>query len=121
MSVDDAQTRKLLARYHAALERRDFAELSQMFAKDAVFLANGVASLKGRDAILGALREHFSQVEHLSPVENTVKKVSGGEAQSRWRIEVRDKATGDRFSQSGTETIWFDGSGKVIWVSIGND
>lgn len=111
----------MLARYHAAIDRRDFGELSEMLAQDAVYISNGIASLKGRDAIISALQAHLREVEHRSPVQTRVEFATPREAQTRWHLEGVDRASNEAFTQSGTEKFWIDAEGLIILVSTTND
>ncbi len=92
----DAATRALLDRmalrevaecYFSSLDRRDWAALQTCFAADARYeMFNGRLALKGRDQILGRLREvsRFTETSHAA--SNMAFTLSG------------DKATGDIFA-----------------------
>jgi uncharacterized protein (TIGR02246 family) len=111
----------LLARYHAALDRLDFDAMQEMFAPDAVYVSNGVGSLKGRDAILAAFRDYFSAYAHDESVDTRIEEVDARTVRSHWRLVARDRKGGRLVRRSGIETIWFDDAGRIVSVMVDDD
>jgi uncharacterized protein (TIGR02246 family) len=108
----------LLARYHAALVRLDYEAMAQMFAKGAIYTSNGVGSLNGRDAIIAAFRQYFAGHVHEESINTQVENTAPGTAVAHWRLLVRDLSSGKQFARTGTETIRFDPSGRIVSVAV---
>jgi uncharacterized protein (TIGR02246 family) len=111
----------LLARYHAALDSLDFDALAEMFAPDAVYVSNGVGSLKGRDEIIAAFREYFGRYAHEESVDTRVEEAGPFTVRSHWRLVARDKEGDRHVRRSGVETIWFDPDGRIISVMVDDE
>lgn len=111
----------LLARYHAALDRLDFDALAGMFAPDAVYLSNGVGSLKGRDEIIAAFRDYFSRYAHEESVDTSIEEIGPNTVRSHWWLRARDRNGGEHVHRGGIETIWFDNDGMIISVMVDDD
>jgi ketosteroid isomerase-like protein len=108
----------LLARYHAALDRLDFDTLQLMFAPDAVYLSNGVGSLKGRDEIIAAFRDYFGRYAHEESVDTRIEEIDARTVRSHWRLVARDREGRRLVRREGVETIWFDESGRIVSVMV---
>jgi uncharacterized protein (TIGR02246 family) len=108
----------LLARYHAALDRLDFDALAEIFAPDAVYLSNGVGSLKGRDEIIAAFRDYFGRYAHEESVDTRIEEMDARAVRSHWRLVARDKHFGRHVRRAGIETVWFDETGRIVSVMV---
>jgi ketosteroid isomerase-like protein len=108
----------LLARYRAALDRLDFEALARQFAPDAVYLSNGVGSLKGRDEILAAFRGYFGRFAHVDSVDTRIEETGPFTIRSHWRLVAIDRQDGRRTSRSGIEAVSFDEAGRIISVEV---
>ncbi len=111
----------LLARYHGALDRLDFDALAGMFAPDAVYLSNGVGSLKGRDEIIAAFRDYFSRYVHEESVDTSIEEIGPNTVRSHWRLRASNRDGGNHVHRGGVETIWFDDQGLIISVMVEDD
>jgi ketosteroid isomerase-like protein len=117
MDKADFDARKRLEEYHASLDRLDFDSIETMFAPDAVYVSNGVGSLKGRVAILAAFREYFSEHRHDESVDTKIEALGTNEVRSHWRLQARDRS-GRVIRREGIETIWFSDDGLIVTILV---
>jgi ketosteroid isomerase-like protein len=117
MARADFVPRKRLEEYHAALDRLDFEAIEAMFAPDAVYISNGVGSLKGRKAILAAFREYFGEYRHEESVDSRIETLGSNEVRSHWRLKARDRS-GKVIRREGIETVWFSDDGLIVTILV---
>jgi ketosteroid isomerase-like protein len=117
MGRADFDPRKRLEEYHAALDRLDFEAIEAMFAPDAVYVSNGVGSLKGRGDIIAAFREYFGEYRHEESVDTRIETLGANEVRSHWRLKARD-TSGKVFRREGIETVWFGDDGAIITILV---
>jgi ketosteroid isomerase-like protein len=117
MGRADFDPRKRLEEYHAALDRLDFGAIEAMFAPDAVYVSNGVGSLKGRGEIIAAFRQYFGEYRHEESVDTRIETITPNEVRSHWRLTARDRA-GKEFHREGIETVWFGDEGAIITILV---
>jgi ketosteroid isomerase-like protein len=117
MATAEFDPRRRLEQYHAALDRLDFDALEAMFATDAVYVSNGVGSLKGRGAIIAAFREYFGEFRHEESVDTRIETLGTNEVRSHWRLKARDKS-GKVIRREGTETVWFADDGSIVTILV---
>lgn len=117
MGRADFDPRKRLEEYHDALDRLDFSAIEGMFAPDAVYVSNGVGSLKGRGEIIAAFKEYFSAFRHEESVDSRIETIGPNEVRSHWRLKALDRA-GKEIRREGIETVWFGDDGAIITILV---
>ena len=117
MDRADFDPRKRLEEYHAALDRLDFDALEPMFAMDAVYVSNGVGSLKGRGAIISAFRDYFDEFRHEESVDTRIEILGAKEVRSHWRLRAKDRS-GRTIQREGIETVWFSDDGSIVTILV---
>jgi len=118
MARADFDPAERLVAYHGAIDRLDFVAIGTMLAADAVYLSNGVGSLKGRDAIVEAFRDYFARYRHEESVDTQIETIGPREVRSHWKLKARDGEGGGFVHRKGTETIWFGDNGEILTVIV---
>lgn len=115
MTFDPA---KALVGYHAALDAHDVDGVADWLAEDAHYVSAGLGDVKGRTAILAAMRSYFAASPDHQAFDDVVRTVSARVAQSEWRLRATNKVTGAVTERRGLETVTFNGDGKIVLISV---
>lgn len=115
MSFDPAAA---LVRYHAALDSQDLEGVARLLAADARYVSAGIGEVKGREAILAAMRAYFAKSEDHQAFDDEVTVLGPRQARSLWRLCATNRVTGAVVERHGTEVVDFDAEGLVIAVLV---
>jgi ketosteroid isomerase-like protein len=109
----------LLKDYHAALNAFDLSSVEMMLAEDAVYLSPGLSGeMKGRAAILNAMRLYFAEFSDQVSTDEYVRLVGPDTAQSNWQLVATSGLTGKKISRSGIEKVTFDSNKLIMRVEV---
>lgn len=110
---------KAVARYHAALDVRDFAAIEAMFAPGAEYVSPGVGGrLSGRDNILAAFRRYFAEYADQQSTDDDIKMVAPDRVIARWHLVASSSVTGAALARSGEEEVTFAGDGRICRIEV---
>ena len=116
MSIDPVA---LVRRLHAAFNAYDRAEITPMFAPDAVYISRGInGRVTGRDAIISAFDAYFAEFPDQVGETLLVEQLSPNKVRAAWRLEATAKSSGQRVTRQGLETVTFDDEGRVTEVLV---
>ncbi|MCF3640125.1 nuclear transport factor 2 family protein [Rhizobium sp. TRM95111] len=116
MAFDPAERHRL---YHDAIERRDFAEIRNLFAEDAVYASPGTGGVtEGRDAILAAFRAYFETFADQVASDSLVEALSPFSSRALWSLRATNGATGAVVERTGEEIVTFDDDGAIVRIAV---
>ncbi|NMD06344.1 MAG: nuclear transport factor 2 family protein [Phyllobacteriaceae bacterium] len=109
---------KALTAYHEALDSHDLQGVAGWLAPNARYVSAGLGDVSGRDAILAAMKSYFDSMPDHQAFDDAVRTVSARVAQSDWRLKATNKDTGVVTERRGTETVTFNGGGKIVTIMV---
>jgi hypothetical protein len=109
---------QLVKRYHAALNRFDAAVVSPMFDPAATYTSPSVGTLAGRDAIIAAMEDYFTEFPDQVAEDEQVEQTGPLTVLCRWRLAATSKATGARSIRRGVETLTFSPEGLILSIAV---
>lgn len=110
---------KAVARYHAALDDRDFAAVEAMFAPDAEYVSPGVGGkLSGRDAILAAFRRYFAEYADQRSTDDEIEMLAADRVVARWRLDATSNVSGATSNRRGEEEVTFGADGRIRSIEV---
>lgn len=107
--------------YHTAINALDYEALAGFFATDAVYASSGIGEIAGRKAILDAFKAYFAVYPDQIAEDDLIEELSSRSARSVWRLVATHNETGEVSRRSGEEVILFNGSGKILRVTVQDD
>ncbi|MEZ5923309.1 MAG: nuclear transport factor 2 family protein [Hyphomicrobiaceae bacterium] len=113
--------RQAMEAYHDAIDKRDLERIRGLLAPEARYVSRGLGDVVGQAAIVDALRRYFDLHPDHRAFDDEMKAVSGSVAWSRWRLTATNRETGVQIRRSGSETVTFDGAGRVLLVESIDD
>ena len=112
----------LAGRYHAALNKFDFAAIEKMFTEDAEYhstgIGAGVGGLYGRPAVMEAMRAYFHEFGDQVSTNDSVELISSTSVRTHWRLHATTKSSGRKVHRQGVETIHFNPKGLITTVEV---
>lgn len=111
--LDEARIGKLLMRYAEALDRRDWAQLEQVFTADATAHYASIGQFAGREAIIGVVREALSACGPTQHLIGTVRvRVAGDSATACCYLQAIHAGLGEH--RSRTLTVWGEYRDRLV-------
>lgn len=107
-----------LIAYHAALDDHDMDRVEKLMAVNATYESDGIGLVKGRDAIVTAMRNYFAASPDHQAWNDVVSTSGARSARCHWRLEATNKQTGEIVKRSGTEEMEFDQAGLICKVVV---
>lgn len=108
-----------VARYHAALDRRDFDAVSDMLGPDSVYLSPGIGGrLEGRAAILQAFRGYFAEYTDQQAADDDIRLLAPDTVLARWRLSATSRRTGAVSHRRGEERVVFGRDGLIARIEV---
>jgi ketosteroid isomerase-like protein len=107
--------------YHAAINAFDFKTIGDCFAQDAVYASKGIGEIAGREAIVKAFQSYFAIYPDQVAKDDLIEALSPRSARALWRLTATHVETGELYTRSGEETIFFDEGGKISRVDVHDD
>lgn len=108
-----------LTAYHAALNDFDLEAVEAMFAADAEYVSPGLnGALRGRDAIMKAMRDYFAEYSDQRAEDHEVLELAPNVVQSLWRLKATSSKTGKMLKRRGREVVTFNDAGLITRVEV---
>ncbi len=107
-----------LARYHAMLDARDLDGVERLLAPNVVSVSEGLGHVKGREAVIAALRAYFAACPDDQSFEDDLVALGPLQARSLWKLRATHKLTGVVVERRGTETVSFDADGLIMSIEV---
>lgn len=107
-----------LARYHAMLDARDLDGAERLLAPNVVSVSEGLGHVKGREAVIAALRAYFAACPDDQSFEDDLVALGPLQARSLWKLRATHKLTGVVVERRGTETVSFDADGLITSIEV---
>jgi ketosteroid isomerase-like protein len=112
----------LAGRYHAALNKFDFAAIEKMFTEDAEYqstgIGAGVGGLYGRSAIMEAMKAYFAEFSDQVSADDSIEAIGPNAVRAHWRLHATTKSSGRKVHRQGVETIHFNPKGQITMVEV---
>ena len=108
----------LVRRYHDALNRFDAAVVAPMFAAEAEYHSPSVGVIRGREAIIEAMRGYFAEYPDQVAEDDTVEAIAGDRVRCEWRLRATSRSTGEPYVRRGAEVVTFDSAGRITRVAV---
>jgi ketosteroid isomerase-like protein len=108
----------VLRRWHEAINALDFDAIETFFADDATYGSQKVGALSGRQQIMKAFRDYFTEYPDQVAVDDSLEKVSPVAAKSTWHLTATSATTGEKLVRKGEETIYLNAEGKIERVDV---
>ena len=89
-----------------------------MFAEDAVYESTQVGSFEGRDAIGAMMRGFFARYPGARWDVPAYREVGPAGIEFDFVMTATAAESGERIERRGTETIEFDGDGRILRVRV---
>ena len=108
-----------LRNYHSAQNAFDMARVESMFAENAVYASPALnGEIKGRTAIMMAMRKHFAEFSDQISRDQEIKKINENTGWSRWSLNASSAISGAKLKRNGTETIRLNDDGLIVSVEV---
>ena len=107
-----------LLNYHKAIDVHDIDLVQTMFAENAVYFSDGLGEVRGRDAIMAAMRKYFTGHPDHQSWDDEFVQTGPFSARSLWQLKATNRVTGDTVFRHGKEDIVFDNNGLIEQVKV---
>ena len=108
-----------LIAYHAALNDFDLEAVAKMFAADADYDSPGLdGSIRGRDAIMKAMRDYFAEYSDQRAEDDEVLELAPNVVQTLWHLKATSSKTGKVLERRGREVVTFNAVGLISRVEV---